>query len=501
MRALHFSGGAIGPVPLSRPGEFVVFPDLASGDLMLSVNTGPFLPLATGSGVTPLGQVWYVDGSAPAGGDGSIGAPLNTITAALALSSSGDTVLVAPGAYVESVVLTTLNNICIRSIGGSGCTSITAPAGLDTVNFTPPAATVIDSFRLEGFRLVNAQAGQSCIEMDGTATAVATICKMFELSCVIADCPMTKTLAGDALRLVNTGPVIVQKGGTVLAEIENAADIDGPVTLSNVSRVDFFGIGMGRAGVLALVYTYDNTLAATPTHGRQGVFLLAASACRGNCVINATPLFVVDATSAIFGTLTTAGLTTFLAPNHAPVIAISGTIGLPIAPTTITLPLPALALLTTPFIDFSRATIYGTATFSTPLIGFVRNYVRMHQCRLEPSTGGAGSITAGADTDVDVRGSVIPQASLLAPGNGAIDRDVVLSAPFVVGAVATPVAIAPPLPPVNAIFYPAGAPYNVWYDTVLPLAVGTTLKTNAGYSAIATAPVGAVAVAERSRTP
>lgn len=463
-------------------GQAVVAYDQLRHDLLISREGAALAPLGL------IAKTWIVDAAAPGPGTGSVNSPFPAISMALSVAAAGDTILVAPGAYAEVLTIPNVDNLCIRSIGGSNCTSITALAGpAHTITFAPPPLASIATFRLEGFRLVNGNAGFACLNLDGTATAVATICAMFTRGAVVKDCPMVKTGAGSAVILTNTGPVVFERGTPELGEASNACDIAGAVTLINAGLVYFFGMGLGLAGVTALSYTYDDTLPATPANGRQGVYLLGASACRGNLILNGTPLFVCNPDCSVFGTITTlTGLTTHLGPAHAPVIFLLGTLGLPTAPTTITLALPALALATIPVLDLSRATLYGSAVLSSAALGFVRNYVKAHQLRLEATSAGPGSITAGADTDVDLRGALFPQASLVVAGNGAIDRDGFTSAATVLAVLGTPIAITPPLPAANAVFYPAGAPYVVLTESTTPIAVGITLKVNTGFLATPT---------------
>jgi MYXO-CTERM domain-containing protein len=84
----------------------------------LAVSTAISLLLASS---TALAADWYVDQSAPAGGDGSQAKPFQTINASLAGLSRGDTVWVASGTYDEVVNVTKLT--------GTGTTTFRAVAG------------------------------------------------------------------------------------------------------------------------------------------------------------------------------------------------------------------------------------------------------------------------------------------------------------------------------------------------------------------------------------
>jgi hypothetical protein len=53
----------------------------------------------------PASDVRYVDAAAPAGGDGSVGAPFTTLAAGITAAAAGDTVCVAAGAYPEPQIV------------------------------------------------------------------------------------------------------------------------------------------------------------------------------------------------------------------------------------------------------------------------------------------------------------------------------------------------------------------------------------------------------------
>jgi len=76
---------------------------------------------------------YWVDASAPPGGDGSPGNPFNTVQAGIDASSNGDEVVVLPGTYVENVTFV-----------GSGITSDFILRGSDPTTPAVVAATIID---------------------------------------------------------------------------------------------------------------------------------------------------------------------------------------------------------------------------------------------------------------------------------------------------------------------------------------------------------------------
>jgi len=97
--------------------------------------------------------------AAPAAHASTLNVPgsYRTISAAIAAAHSGDTVLVAPGTYRESLTIIG-KNVAVRSSGGASRTIIAAPGGRSPVTFQNVGRTA----QLWGFRIVsgNAPSGQ-----------------------------------------------------------------------------------------------------------------------------------------------------------------------------------------------------------------------------------------------------------------------------------------------------------------------------------------------------
>ena len=64
----------------------------------------------------PALQDWFVDAGAPCPGDGSLAHPFCTLQGAIDAASDGDTIHVAPGTYVENVMI----NKNLQVIGTEG---------------------------------------------------------------------------------------------------------------------------------------------------------------------------------------------------------------------------------------------------------------------------------------------------------------------------------------------------------------------------------------------
>lgn len=94
-------------------------------------------------------STWHVDVNAPQGGDGSPGAPFDTLQGAIDQASTvnGDTLLVQSGTYLESIDYLG-KNLTLRSVAGPSVTRI-----LGQSNSTVVVASGESDARLEGFAI------------------------------------------------------------------------------------------------------------------------------------------------------------------------------------------------------------------------------------------------------------------------------------------------------------------------------------------------------------
>lgn len=437
----------------------------------------------------------YVSPLVDPGGDGSILAPFNSIgtafAAVAALAIPGLTVLCAKGTYSESLIWPDVEGTSLEGIAGE--TIIDAPAG-DTLTWAPGAGLAFDRMAVRNLTLRNSNAGGRCLVLDGDATAVGTITRFGRVAFTFDGVPLDKSGAGDAASFRSVGVIevractMLQGPGTVVA------GWTGNTTIHNCGYVAFRGAILGLLGGASLDYAYDDAVGPMPTGGRQGVFLLDSTACNGSVTLRNTPLFVLDPTSVIYGAVLGVGLSTFLGPNHAPIVILAGTVGTAALAAATTLPLPAITagFASVPFVDLSGGTFWGAVTISSTALGPARNYVRGQLARFN------AAVSVGADTDLDIRTAFYTQALLGGVGNGALDRSQVGYAAGVIAALGTPKTIIPPLPPVGA-FYPAGAPYVVLSEATTPVAIGITAKLAGGFTA--TSPAGQTAALLLQRMP
>lgn len=112
-------------------------------DLLVCVPVGPACP-SRWVAPPPNTAALYVDDDAPAGGDGSLGAPYSTIGAAVAVAGEGTAVLIARGRYVEEVVLTPT----LTLLGACAADTVLAPPG--GVGLFVRGHAAVSGLRIEG---------------------------------------------------------------------------------------------------------------------------------------------------------------------------------------------------------------------------------------------------------------------------------------------------------------------------------------------------------------
>jgi hypothetical protein len=121
-------------------------------------------------------STWYVDASAIPPGDGSLSNPYASIGYAVAQVStiSGDTVLVAPGDYLDEIVDFQGKNLLLRGTGGPGVTNVSAQQ-----TFSPNGNSILrcisgedSSLEVEGFTFWGSQGTQTGAGVGGGSALI-----------------------------------------------------------------------------------------------------------------------------------------------------------------------------------------------------------------------------------------------------------------------------------------------------------------------------------------
>jgi hypothetical protein len=200
-----------------------------------------------------IGQTtWYVDDDGACPGSGTLAAPVCLIGSALDVAAPGDTIEVAVGTYLQSLVIDT-DELTLR---GAGAIVTTIVGGPNTAPIRPPFDGGIRTFTLEGFRV------RSLVPPEGYVTgiiadpadvpgAVWTI-----RGCIVEDVDIgiaaNNAFGGAAIRIENT---LITRCGTGI--LVHGSDI----SVRNCTLFDIEGVGIN--GVLYSIFEVSDTVIAS----------------------------------------------------------------------------------------------------------------------------------------------------------------------------------------------------------------------------------------------
>lgn len=452
------------------------------------------------SSLTP--RTWFVNGGAAGGGNGSFRSPFLTVAAALAAASAGDVILIAPGTYVENLTIPSVDNLTICG-SGKNATTIKAAVGstTPTVKFAPSTGSYT-KLTLRDLTVQNLENGVTgtggetgqCLYLDGSGIAVGVTTSFLTQACILDSVILDKgSSTGDGFYFRCVDKMFVRDGnGTTILGNVAGWNCSGMLVNPGYMLVETTIIGNGVTG-FSLSYD-DTTGQIRPIGGRQGVNLANASTVYGSVTLSKAPLFGTAPDTVIFGDLVApaGNLAIFTSPAHAPAIRISGQVGSPAAPASITVAMPAItagavAAGSIPYVDLSDAVIWGSATKVVTMQGTAGGAVRFqpvaHRARFEQLPEGSATVKvyAGTSTDLDIRGSFFRQSAIgqVAATDGTIDRD--LHSYTTVASPGTP-AISPP--------FPAGVALTAQVQPTTAVAVGATV-TSTTLTLLGTATVNA----------
>lgn len=391
--------------------------------------------MTTFPGPQPSTLIWVAtSGTDATAKRGRIDLPFRTINAALAAAVAGDTLLVAPGTYAENVVMPDKDGLAI--VGTSTTTTIITAALGHTLAWTPAAGpgAAVRSFRLAHMTINNTDPLSDAIHVDGSAV---TQPNTFLLNWFNESLLITKTLGGWAMHLTCIGRII-----NTLCSIDATGGATG-VRIRNVSRFgsdsSSFSALNGAVPLSALDVAWERAAAApVPGTGREGYYLANSSFVSTNVVIAGQPIFSLDRTSTIAGTVTATALTYFAATLQGAVLNLQGQLGILLDPNpfpatvgfiavggtlTVTLPDTAPAAGLRQLVNLAGGKFYGTLTFSKT--AGARAPVDARGATIYPTA--AASISSGNLIDLDLRGASFTQAALASVGSpgtvGTVDRD------------------------------------------------------------------------------
>lgn len=406
-----------------------------SGGIATADGYGRWLPFAGGSssgGTLPTTLV--VDLTATTDGTGTLGSPFNKIQSAinaLTPASVTRTILVGSGVSTENLVFppTGIDNVVIEGTGiavvaegspffGSRSGTVIAPAAGSAfvwtvgASGTPPQGL---TFRNIHF-VVDQPPPIAAIAIDASANPGGSLESLLFDNCLI------ENEDGPALTLNLVGTCLVQ-GNAVNAGVRSGA---GPALVSTNSALILDGTITVNGGVS---YSWNP---AVPFAGNQGIATLTIDGSVSIDSLGLTGLALVQqGPGTTIGSVTATALTAGFVAAHpgafgAPCLVFAGTLGQLVgglSPVTIAMPsLSGNVPFVGPFVQFAPSCqMYAALTVSNDP-GNPALTVDMRNVKVPASTfidGTAPTVTAGANTVIDIRDGSYTPANLSTTGTGS----------------------------------------------------------------------------------
>jgi hypothetical protein len=428
----------------------------------------PNLPLTGGNGqTTPVGNVLYVNKSAPSGvlQNGSPGFPFLTLQAALNVASSNTAIYVFPGTYSENIVMPDLDGIAIIGSAEQNTTIINASPG-HTFSWIPGATTgaAVTTFQMRQLTLSNTDTTGTYHALHIDANAV-----VFPNTFLSDECDIN-FVDVDGVGGVGKTAAFIRNAGFVFWT--HGAIVGGDLYVTNCTQ--FAGRQLEIGTLIAptnFVAEYDGN---NPHNGlgRSNISIAEDTVVYGDVQLKGHPIYQEDVSSLIIGNVT-GTLTSFYASgrDYCPALFFSAHHGQPGGTggnLTLVFPDPQASGSAFNAVDFSTGHIIGAVNFTKTnfLPANARGLLYVAgQAQFDTTT--ANGLSFNGYVAADLRGAVFHQNVLQATGAAAIDRDRIT---FVQTITASPttVPISPPLP--------TGATYAVAVGPSVAAAYGISAK-------------------------
>jgi hypothetical protein len=451
---------------VARPGELVV--DMNTFDVYVGNTMGNINLISGGSansGYPQSGGTFYVDVGrtdyyTPTG---TINAPFKTIQSALDAATANTTINIAPGTYLENIVMPDVNGICID--GGSEMnTTITNATAGHTIFWYPEAVSgaTVTKFCLQNVEVTNTDTTNTyrTLHIDATRVVYPATFLGEEFDIDTVDFEGTQTQANATVYLNNVGA----------ANMYHSQVLGGALTVINPGQFRATGIAIGNTSdPHDFNVTYDSNLPRNGL-GRNDITLAAGSAVFGNVTLNGHPIYQEDVDSVVVGAVTGANLSSFYASgrDYCPTLLFYGQHGLlggVGGNIILTFPDPQASGSAFNFVDFSNSHLLGliTMTKANLIPATARGYAFV-QGQAQFDTATAGGVTFNGYIAADLRGATYNTAALATTGAATIDRSSIVLLNQACTTAGTVLTFTPPLP--------ATATYAV---SATPLSVATTV--------------------------
>jgi hypothetical protein len=279
--SIQVEPGAVGTRLISRS---------TAGDLLFTDPSNPSgIALTSLAGLRSITSVLMVGQSGP-------GAQYTTIQDALdaVLSTSSLTsptlILVAPGVYQEDLIIEK-DGVWLVGLGGVILTPATATA---TITVRQSVTSTPKWLRLQNLRILNANAGEECLLLQGGANSEVGLQEIG-----ICDCELVASGVGAYQMLADTVNIVRVQGGT----FENSSATSS-VRVTNCHQVTLTGVQT----VLHLQMDYSTTLSIPYQTGSE--YLVKGVTLQGNVLSTLTgagALYLDSVLATSNGNLTVAG--------------------------------------------------------------------------------------------------------------------------------------------------------------------------------------------------
>ena len=460
--------------------------------------------------------------------NGEFVTPFLTIQEALDVAKANNTITVAPGTYIEDLVIPNVDGLVIKGSSEIN-TVITNSSNNHTITWLPNAntGTIVNAFELKNFTVVNTTADKKsffinassllnsntfCIDefnitdvyfigdmqfenvetvywkngyLDGDL--YANNCTLFN----IGDVDSTGNLYANNCSLFNIRDVNFE--GNTQASLQNIENImwnngqiNGDLNVTNSAAFKGRNITVGTSATPKNVnLTYNASAITDSALNRIDYTLSSDTVIFGDLNIIGHPNVYLDTTSKILGNVVGANTMTSFhdsTRDYCPILSLHGQIGLSgqlntngSGDITLTFPDPNASGSAYNQVDLSNSIVAGTVvlnkTNNSPsgdrAIAYVTGPAQF-------DNGGANSITVNGYVSLDLKNSSFQQSALNTSSTGFVDRNNITYLGATAAVAGTVMTISPKLP--------TSATYAAIATPTANTIIHITTKTNSNFT-------------------
>lgn len=377
-----------------------------------------------GLSVKPLPDIWYVNTSLTAAGNGSPGTPFNLLQAAINAAAAFDTILVTTnGIHAENITMQDLDGITI--LGNSEVTTIIQNVGAShTFTWVPGATTgaAVNSFVMSHIEFMNTDntGTYHAIHIDANAVASPNTFGASEIDFNFVDISGAGVAGQTTAYFRNLG-IFYWTHGAVTG---------GDLVATNCSTFRTRQVGIGTLAVptnFSAEYAGANPCTGA---GRSDYTISQQTVVWGNLVLLGHPIMQVDQSCLVVGS-TIGTLTSYYASgkDYCPIITLYGQHGLvggAGGAITLTFPDPQTSGTAFNFLDI------GPAAHIEGVVSLTKTNFLPATARGVAVVNGSGhfDLTTASVINIsgyialNMRGGTYTQSAMTVTGAATVDRDV-----------------------------------------------------------------------------